>query len=627
MSAAPEPHAPRAPWPRFALAAAVLLRLVVGIHLWVADPLTRAPVSDAAYYDAWARALAAGEAFGGGLPHWMPPLYPWLLGALYRVVGPSVGAAVALQLVVGVANTFLLVALARRVLTPRAVHVAAWLWVLYAPLVLFEARLLAVNAALPACLGALLLGVVAIERVGRGDRATAAAFGAGLCAGLAALARPNLLLGPVGFVVGAWFDLRRARRDGARPRGALLATCVAVLGAALPLGAGLASNVARSGEPVLVSANGGVNFWFGWNDRARGTFAAPSVEWGDIGAQRDVARAATARALGVPVEQVDDGAASRHFYSEGFAWIASHPGNAATLALRKLAANLSSTEYGIQVVPAAVRESAPSLWLAPLPFGLVLALAVLSRGRGVAASGALLGWIGAAQVAAVLFFTYSRFRLPWYPALVLFAAAGLVELARREHVTRARVAAWIVAASLLALSFVDTERGYARALRANALVDTSLAWERLGEDERRLAPLERALELVPGDAKALDELGRLEWQRGDERAAKGTLERALATGVDYPQARRRLALLLTQSRDPEVADRDRGEALLRDWLATRSASDFGALELGLALAESLDRRATFDDEARAELVRLVRWLADANAGDPRLESLTARYGA
>src|SRR5690606_32945702 len=99
------------------------------------------------------------------------------------------------------------------------------------------------------------------------------------------------------------------------------------------LGVGLASNLSRSGDAVLVSTNGGVNFWFGWNDFARGTFAAPSVEWGDITTQRDVAIAVAARELGTSSDAIDDGAAASYFYAKGLAWIAADPLRAGKLAL------------------------------------------------------------------------------------------------------------------------------------------------------------------------------------------------------------------------------------------------------------------------------------------------------
>jgi|GEM_PF-1407802 len=623
---------------RWAIAWSILLRVIVGVHLFAFDPLTRELVSDAAYYDAWARAIAGGAAWDAGEPYWMPPLYPWLLGALYQVTGGALAATLALQALVGVANTLLFVALARRVLAPRAVAFAAWAWVLYAPLVLFEQRLLAVNAALPLVLGGLLLAVRVLDARADGRRTLALPLAAGLCFGLACLARPNLVFGPVGLLVGGWFDLVRQRRaagvDGASARGGdLAAVALAIVGALAPLLVGLNANASRSGERVLVSANGGVNFYFGNNVGAAGTFRAPDVAWGDIFEQREVATRRAATALGTTPGALDASAVSAYWFGEGRAFLFENPGDALALWARKFVANLSSREYGIQVVLASVRESAPSLWLAPLPFGVVLAFAVLSRGRSVRWRFALLGWILAATVAALLYFTYSRFRLPWYPALVPFAAAGAAALFERGT-RRVSVGAAALAIGALALSVWPSEGAYGRGLRANACVDTALAWERRGlasgdrelANERRRRWLERALELAPTDAKALDELARLVWSEGVEREALDLLERALATGVDYPPARRRLALLRFEARDPAVRDPRAGREVLEAWLATHPPEAWGALELGLALGEHLLEAAAFDPAARTRLVEVIAWLERAHAGDPRLVDLARRTG-
>jgi hypothetical protein len=614
----------------FALGVALVLRIVIGADLFANDPLTRAPVSDALYYDAWARTAAAGQVWRPGEAHWMPPLYPWLLGVWYGVSGGALGATLALQGLVGLVNTWLFAQLARRVVAGRAFTFALFAWVLYGPLVLTENRLLAENAALPCVLAGLVSGVNVLERLRSGRAAPLLAIAAGLCFGLAALARPNLVIGPLGFAIGAWLDLVRARRAGesvAAPRVCSVVLALAALGAALPLGVGLASNLARADAAVLVSANGGVNFFLGNNPSARGTFAAPGPQWGDIFAQRAVAFGEAARELGTTPEALDERAVSRHFFGKGLAWIVEHPLDAALLWSRKAAASLSSHEYDVQVVEAAVRESARSLWLVCLPFGAVLACAVLSRARGVRWSGALIGWIVAVEIAVLLYFSYSRFRLPWYPALVPFAAVGCASLFERER--RPRLGVLVLAGGVLAASFAPTEGSYARALRANALVDAARALEARAGDpsvqEQRMHLLERALAVEPNDAKALSDLARIAVASGDERRALELLERA--NRVDFPPVRLELAQLLWSARDSAVYDPRRGRALVTDYIAQRGAEAWGALELGLALGDELVRRAPFEPSAADEARALVAALAAVHRGDERFDALAARVAA
>ena len=400
---------------------AALLRVLLLAELRWRDPLLFEPLSDAAYYHRWALLAAGGGEFEPGRPYWLPPLYPWALALLYRITGGSIGVTLLLQAALGVAATGALVSLARRVAGRRAALAAGWLWTLYFPVAFFETRLLAVNLAVPLSLLALLALLSARGRLLAGSPARAPALAAGLLIGLGALARPNLMLAaPAAVLALAW---------GRRSRAALAAGLLLLAGFAAAVAPAAAYN-ARTGEPAAVTANGGINFWFGNNPGARGTFHAPSSEWGAIDSQREVSLALAAGALGREPETLGEREASAYWFRRGLDWMARHPGEAARLWALKLADTLSSTEYGIQYVPGAYRASFWTPWLFPLPFGLLLGLAALgwpgrSRGRAV-----LVAWLLAGLAASLLYFTYSRFRLPLLPALMPFAGRGALRLLR-----------------------------------------------------------------------------------------------------------------------------------------------------------------------------------------------------
>src|SRR5262245_18636399 len=66
--------------------AALLLRLA---HLLSLRPLPTFThyVMDEAYHDAWARRIASGDWLGGPEAFFRAPLYPYLLGLVYRLFG------------------------------------------------------------------------------------------------------------------------------------------------------------------------------------------------------------------------------------------------------------------------------------------------------------------------------------------------------------------------------------------------------------------------------------------------------------------------------------------------------------------------------------------------------------
>jgi hypothetical protein len=599
------------------------LRALVGLHLWLVDPLARHLVSDAAVYREWAVRIAQGDGWPGDRAYWLPPAYPWLLSWGERA-GLGLGSVLALQALAGLLTTALLVRLADRVIDRRAALAAGLLWTLYAPVLLFEQRLLAVNAAVLPGLVALLLAVGVERGLASGARPRALlirAAGVGIAAGLAALARPNLLIAAPALAL-AWLAVAgRARVPLARALVPAAACCLAL---AATLSPALLHNHGATGAWMPITANGGLNFWFGNNPAARGTFFAPGPEWGAIDSQRAVSHELAAADLG---EEVGDAEASRYWLGRGRAWIAGDPAAAARLTAVKLGDSLSSTEYGIQVVPAAVREIAPSLWLAPLPLGLLLALAALGARGSARGRASLFAWLLAGLAAMLLVFTYSRFRLPLLPALLPFAGRGLVRaIDALRGAGGLRPAAIAVAAALLLQSLVPWENlldgrsllernDLAARQHAHALVDAGRAELALAGAEElqgqalleRVARAEqlygRALVRHARHVEALLELASLQLTvHRDERAARDLLERARRVGGDDAVVLHEWARLLLGARDPYLRDPAAAIVELRAWVRASDRSHELDARLRVLLAAAL-----LENPAFAE--RTTEWRA------------------
>lgn len=614
-------HSPT-PWWRDAalrrlLLLALCLRLTLGGALWLADPTCRALYSDPEYYRLWALAWAEGRDHEPGLPFWLPPGYPALLALVFRLLGDRIGAVILVQLGLGLWATLRLARLVERVSGRAAALWATALWSLYLPVVFYETRLLSESIAS-------LLSILALERLVCAETAPCArsarrqaALG-GLWTGLAALLRPNLMLHAPLALAGIWLSARGGAARGLAQR-ALLALSLAA-GLAAGLAPGLSANWLRSGQPVLVSANGGVNFWFGNRETSRGTFVAPGPEWGAIASQRQESLRLAASGLGL--ERVDEGRASRWFFAQGWSYLRSDPARWAELWGRKLAAQLSSTEWCIMYPPQATRRLVPALWLLPLPFGLFLLLALLGapqRGRG-----ALLGWLLGGIAATLLYFTYSRFRLPWLPALMPFVGAGaarLAELARTGRLEQPRAFALrlLLGAALLAQSLWAFEGPYRRQLEAHALVDAAQAALRLGQPPARAQRLfERALELVPGEVGAWTGLGQLELSAGDLPAAQGAFQRAVAIGLDHWPALH--GLISTRVLSPYPTQREPARALqeVEQWLGTHAPGAPGRAEF-LALGVSI----ALDSLDPPDAPRAAAWLGELRRARPDFPGIEA----
>lgn len=592
---------------RVLLAVAAAVRAVIFFHLWVRDPLARVLISDPAYYDRWARTLAEGGEFLPGQAAWLPPLYPWLLSVGYRLTGGALGATWLVQGIVGLGVLLGVIALAERVAGRRAGLAAGWLWTLYLPVVFFETRLLSVNVALPLSVGALLYFSRAEAELRGGGAARLAAALGGLALGLAALARPNLLLAAPAVALALL-----VRAKGARGMGAAVAL---VGGAAFGVLPGLVHNWSESGRPVLVTANGGVNFWFGNNHEARGTFHAPGPEWGSIETQRDVSIQLASKGAGRELTETE---ASRHWFGEGIGWIGFHPGAALKLWGRKLGDTLSSTEFGIQYVPAAHRAVAPSLWLGVLPFGALLFLAAVGAPGAARGRASLVAWLLAGLAASLLYFTYSRFRLPLLPALLPFAGRGLVRvLDALRGGTRPAPAAILAGALLWAVSYVPFEGAYPTQLESNAYVDMGLATDDLARSE---GFFERAVELVPGNVEAHYELARLAKDRGDLRGSLEVMRHARGFGVTYGPLEYAYAGLLVTSPDPNLLDVVHGVEVIRRYLDRHPPEDPYADEFALTLAEVIGKYPEFERIPR-EARHLVEGVLLRQPNHPRARAI------
>ncbi|HET6202111.1 MAG TPA: tetratricopeptide repeat protein [Planctomycetota bacterium] len=556
------------------LAAAAALRLAALLDLRANDPLfpSRQTFSDGRYYHEWAVALAEGRAFPPeppGKPHWMPPLFPWALSLLYRAVGPRPLALVLAHHALGMVGLLLLHGLARRAFGEGAALVAVALGAFYLPIAFLEGKPMAETLA--AFLALAGLRIVCRSEAAPGNSRRSAA--GGLLLGLASCARPQLLpaLPAVALALSG-----KSARSGA----------LAFLGAAvLAPGATLVRNLAVSGQPVLVSANGGVNFYFGNHPGVRGTFRAPGPQWASIFEQRETALREVARGR---EREAGESAASAYFYRRGLSWIASEPGEAAAAWGAKAACLLSNEEVEIVYSPAAEGELAGSLRLFFVPFALIAGLVASGFAGAPAVPGArriLSFYLLAGAALQVAFFPYSRFRVLLLPALLPFAGAGALAVFKPA---RGRGATFVRAVALLVSSIsLLAPREAAQGLRANAFVDIGNAWRDQGDLARAEGGYRRSIEIRP-NARAALALAELFERTGRIREAETILREVAAGSTVHEEARYRLGVLYLRSTDPAVRRPEEARRLFEELLRADPRHYEARCGLGTYFAERGD---------------------------------------
>jgi Dolichyl-phosphate-mannose-protein mannosyltransferase len=515
-----------------ALLVALAFKLVVAVAALESDPHARHPASDSLYYLERARGLAglfddprATETFH------LPPLYPWVLRLVPGAVQGEFLGVMGLQALAGTALLACTWLLARRRLPREAAFVALGLTFLYGPLTFYETKLLGDSLATALLIG-LLVACDALH-----DRPAAWRGGlAGALLALAALLRPQaLLLLPV---LGLW-ALRRQRATGA----ALL------LAAALLLLPSTLHNLGAGGGLMPVSDNGGVNLWLASTGPASGTFVVTSEDFGDIARQSDVARAVAEQSSGRTLTPAE---ISAWFTRAALGAIADDPGGFVHRLMLRSVALIESFETDVACIPVVEMHLIPPLVVLALPFGVLLGVAVaasLLGGRlGPAPRLPMLAVAGMVVLTALLFFHYSRFRLPLVPLLALAAASAWPALrAKPPGAGRALTAAAALAGVTLFSVWPATHHA---GTRANGWA--TLGWTRLSEvrpgdragAEAVLADADRALQNLPEFPRAERLAGRacLLLRRFGEAGTH--FDAALRLAPEWPEAQLDRALLL-----------------------------------------------------------------------------------
>ncbi len=406
----------------FLALAAVVLRSAVILWRRGHDPLFHQPINDAAIFDQWARALIAGQGFGlEGAPFFMPPLYPFLTALLYRLDGGSIWAVTIVQALFGVGTVLGIHRLGSRLHGPRAGLLAGVLVLLFAPTIWYEGWLL------PTALNLFLLVVILnllIECLDpdlqAGTRSNLVFLGLGLALGLASVNRPQNLLLAAFILIWLWWRGKAAGSVPYRSLGLVLAALVVTISPVT------IHNWKVGGEPIPISANGGVNFYLGNFQDADGRFSLPPGFPTYIGqmqaGSRQLAQAETGRTLNWRQT-------STYWFGKGWSDLVGDPGRAFRLGLHKVRLLLAWREMENNFVVAWVREkSGPGRWLIP-SLGLFWLLALPAGIEAVRRRGdrdlVLLIPLATVIFICLIFWVSTRNRLPLLIPLAVWAGVSL----------------------------------------------------------------------------------------------------------------------------------------------------------------------------------------------------------
>jgi len=569
----------------FAAQRAILWRSYAG------TPVPRAPFADPIVYLHLARTWAAGNP----MPEqavFHPPLYPYVVGLIFRAFGESMRAMIVVQNVVGVlAAVAILGAVIRIVARLRPILLTILILLQGGAWISYEWRLypdsLSTNLQILALLG---LWMVWAGREGPDSGPAPAPPGrdgarplpaiarhallalSGLLLGAAVLLRPNLV--PVPPLLAAWSLLPAARARLGRWGIAYL-----LIVPALALAPFLVRNRAL-GAGWSPSANAGITFAQGNNAGAIGWYAAlPGVST-DITLQNEDAVRIARRHGARTIAEAD-----RYWLKQGLAWWRDNPGRGLALVAKKAFLFFGPREIGGDMSFEFLKARLPALRASALvnflfvAFFTLFAAVPLRRWRFPVIPAA--AFVGVTFLTCAVFYMGNRYRLPVWPVLSIAAALGLdhVIAAWRRTAPRGHggLPRFVYGLALLAGAAIvigtipirtpwytqladwhnwgvmaeranmlpEAERAYRQALRIapthretleNLGYDLLLA-ERYAEAEEALTTLVRA---HPASSRGQARMALVRLARGDAAGAEAFARRALSLAPDDETARRAL---------------------------------------------------------------------------------------
>lgn len=617
---------------------AVAIRL-----LYLAEHVTSVfftvPVLDEIYYDARARALAAGEAsvLDTGF---RPPLYPLVLAACYRLGdllghGMDVLVASVVQHGLGVATVFLVAVTAARVSGRAAVGACAGaLYAIAGPPLYFEGERL-ITALFTFLVTA--VSAMGVPLVGARERSIGRWLALGAVIGLATQARANalvLLALPIAVVALA--------HRGHRRRATLHALAAAAGTFALTLTFALWQRPTADDALRLMPSAGGVNLYLGNKRGADGlvprqdravTYGEAYRDSVEVFAVEGYREAMAAR--GVADAHPSPRAVSRYWVGRTLGEISAAPRDWLALTMRKTRALLWRVEIPNNKSYAfVVAHESSLLGTSPVRWWLLLGLApigvlALWRDGDRPALGWLLGTLFLLAATIVMFFVNARFRIPLWPGMAILAGAGLWTLVRHLADRRwsALARALVLGCATAALSCLGPGfdppgferdhffRSYAALARGDLPLALADARASLALDDQDAAvhlqhgnvlrALERhgqaleayraALRLRPDEPRVHNNLG-VTFESLDRPAeALGAYRRAVALEPDYAPAHVNAALLAMRAGGAEEA---------RDHL--RAAASTGFTSFSMRFAEASVKRASGDEPGYRRAIQRLR---------------------
>ena len=385
------------------------------------NPYSRILSMDSAVYVNWAQ-LINQQGWLGTEIFYRAPLYPYLLSIIFLFAPNNLLAVYSIQLALGMCSVVLIYCIGKRIYSERAGLIAAGFSLIYSPLTFFETKIL------PTTTG-IFLGLLSIYLLTRAEQERKWPYWTGGAAilGVATICRPNYLLMIPLLIFGILVVHRKQLKE------AVIPILILILLPSLIIGTITLRNYVVGKDLVPITANAGITFAQGNNPWARGSIAVIPGFSGEVTNQRHEETQIAERITG---RRLKPSEVNTFWFKRGFRFIRERPGEYLKLLLYKGAILCNNVELGNNYLLGVDIQVTPWLKLAFLPFGFIMAWAVIGFARiwleRPAALALLAAFIGS-FLTVLIFYANSRYRMTLLPPAIIMAGGGLDYLLRNPR--------------------------------------------------------------------------------------------------------------------------------------------------------------------------------------------------
>lgn len=497
---------------------------------------------DEAFYNKWALSIARGEWLGEGIFDALP-LYPYILGIIFKLFGYNLFIARLIEITVSSFSCVLLYLLAKEVFNRRAGIIAAFIGLFYAPFIFYSGIFTPAVFVIFLYLASLLMLIKAVKRPNKRNF-----FIFGIIAGLAAMTRASMLLS-VPFAL-FWIMIASTNR-----KKIFVNISLAVIGMLLVIMPVVLRNYIVSEDVVLLTSHAGINLYIGNNEEADGRFKAPGWARSNISGLQADTKTMAERELGKDLKSSE---VSSHYMSKAISFIRHNPDDFLRLLWSKFLLFINKQELYDVACYSVYSEKIPILRFPFITFlfvgslGLTGMLIAVKDWKRVMI---LYLFTFTYTLSILLYFVNSRYRIPFAIIMILFSGffiSWLIEKFKEKRFVKAGLGLLLCA---VIFPVVNMPIGIDD-VTASGYINLGSNYIKIGEYDNAIIALKQAMVIDPSNPKPYNDIGYAYIMKKDYKKAETYILDSILKDPAYPFARINLGLLREKEGDLKASEKE-----------------------------------------------------------------------